>query len=187
MYSKVSRYWTKFQEYWTKHFQLSGGLDATDPQLPTSSDPTFFRIILQKYIVGHCKYLVMLYMEKMIKEEIEVGQYVGTVIVKPGKRAIYVILWSVFFAEEAMYRQSGQKDCCADWRLSFAQLPLPPPLTPPPPPPSPPAHSHSHCSYPSPLPPLPCSTMNSFTALPVIHIIVSRLFKDLINSFNIIS
>ena len=88
MYSKVSRYWTKFQEYWTKHFQLSGGLDATDPQLSTSSDPTFFRIILQKYIVGHCKNLVMWYMEKMIKEEKEVGQYVGTVIVKPGKRTI---------------------------------------------------------------------------------------------------
>ena len=42
--------------------------------------------------------------------------------------------FGVFFAEEAMYRQSGQKDCCADWRLSFAQLPLPPPLTPPSPP-----------------------------------------------------
>ena len=68
MYSKVSRYWTKFQEYWTKHFQLSGGLDATDPQLSTSSDPRFFRIILQKYIVGHYRNLVMWNMEKMTKE-----------------------------------------------------------------------------------------------------------------------
>ena len=109
MYSKVSRYWTKFQEYWTKHFQLSGGLDATDPQLSASSDPTFFRIILQKYIVGHCKDLVMWYMEKMIKEEIEVGQYVGTVIVKPGKRAIYVILWSVFLRRRTCIVNLGKK------------------------------------------------------------------------------
>ena len=125
-------------------------------------------------------------MEKMIKEEIEVGQYVGTVIVKPGKRTIYVILWSVFFAEEAMYRQSGQKDCCADWRLSFAQLPLPPPLTPPPPPPSPPAHSHSHCSYPSP-PSSPTVLNNEFIqslAGDSQHCFTP--IQGLINSFNII-
>ena len=175
IYCKVSRYWTKFQEYWTKHFQLSGGLDATDPQLSTSSDPTFFRIILQKYIVGHCKNLVMWYMEKMIKEEIEVGQYVGTVIVKPGKRTIYVILWSVFCGGGHVSSIWAKRLLCwlaAQFCPIATSAPLDPPSLP-----SPPAHSHSHCSYPSPLPPLPCSTMNSFTALPVIHNIVLRLFK----------